>query len=96
MTERVIVLAEGDNVGMVKGDVRPGTELQVGGQTLSVEDAIPFGHKIALVPIAEGEPIVKFGVSIGRASEAIARGRHVHVHNVESTYINNAVDHYEH
>jgi altronate dehydratase len=90
-----IRLAENDNVGVVTSDVRPGSNLCVGDLQLPVRDPIPFGHKIALVPIASGEKVIKFGVPIGRAKIAIEAGEHVHVHNIESTYINNAVDHYE-
>lgn len=91
-----ILLASEDNVGVVTGDVRPGSDVHVNGQALAVRTPIPFGHKIAVRPIEAGAVIVKFGVPIGRARVAIAAGEHVHVHNIESTYINNAVDHYEH
>jgi altronate hydrolase len=90
-----IRLAENDNVGVVTTDVRPGSDLAVGDRRLLVKDPVPFGHKIALVPIASGDQVVKFGVPIGRARIAIEAGRHVRVHNIESTYINNAVDHYD-
>lgn len=95
MAHAAIVLANGDNVGVVTADVRPGSDVQAEDRTLAVRDPIPFGHKIALTPIAAGADIMKFGVPIGRAKASIEPGEHVHVHNVESTYINNAVDHYE-
>ncbi len=95
MAHAAIVLANGDNVGVVTDDVRPGSDVQAEDRTLAVRDPIPFGHKIALTPIAAGADIMKFGVPIGRAKASIEPGEHVHVHNVESTYINNAVDHYE-
>jgi altronate dehydratase small subunit len=44
---------------------------------------IPFGHKIALVDIEADQPVIKYGEVIGLATEKIARGQHVHVHNVE-------------
>ncbi len=91
----VICLAGGDNVGVVTTDVRPGIDLRAGDRNLVVKDPIPFGHKIALVPMARGDKVVKFGVPIGRAKTAIEAGEHVHVHNIESDYINNAVDHFE-
>lgn len=47
-------------------------------------DAIPLGHKIALVDIAEGDTIIKYGHDIGRAVANIAKGSHVHVHNVKT------------
>ena len=95
MTEKAVILASNDNVGVVTADVRPDSHVQAGDHQFLVKDPIPFGHKIALLPIAPGADIIKFGVPIGRAKAAIAPGEHVHVHNVESTYINNAVDHYE-
>ena len=45
---------------------------------------IPFGHKVALSPIAEGDPVIKYGYPIGRASGAIAEGEWVHDHNVRT------------
>ena len=95
MVHAAIVLADGDNVGVVTADVRPGLSVEADGRRLPVRDPIPFGHKIALTPIAAGADVVKFGVPIGRARASIEQGQHVHVHNIESTYINNAVDHYE-
>jgi altronate dehydratase small subunit len=43
-----------------------------------------MGHKFALDPIAQGEPVRKYGVVIARAMAPIEAGQHVHVHNVES------------
>ena len=47
-------------------------------------EAISRGHKVALVPLAAGEAVVKFGVPIGRATAAIAAGAWVHTHNCAS------------
>lgn len=45
---------------------------------------IPFGHKVAIVPISKGEAVIKYGAPIGLATEDIAPGDHVHVHNLRS------------
>ena len=42
---------------------------------------IPKGHKMAVVKIAKGEPVLKFGQIIGFASEDIAPGTHIHTQN---------------
>jgi len=42
------------------------------------------GHKYALRDIAEGEDVVKYGMPIGHATQAIRKGEHVHVHNVKT------------
>lgn len=42
------------------------------------------GHKIALEDIKEGQEIIKYGCSIGRAIGDIKKGEHVHTHNVKT------------
>jgi altronate dehydratase small subunit len=51
-------------------------------QVAMAED-VAFGHKVAIVAIAEGTHVKKYGETIGRATTDIAVGRHVHVHNIE-------------
>ena len=52
---------------------------------LVLTEDIPFGHKVALTDIPRGTPVLKYGEQIGLATHDIARGQHVHVHNIEST-----------
>jgi hypothetical protein len=42
-----------------------------------------MGHKAALLAVAKGAPVVKYGAIIGHASMAISPGDHVHLHNLE-------------
>jgi altronate hydrolase len=51
-----------------------------GGVTLRA--TVPRGHKVAVTPIAKGEPVRKYNQIIGFATTAIASGEHVHTHNV--------------
>ena len=53
-------------------------------ESLVAISEIPYGHKIAIVEIAKGEKVFKYGESIGRATCLIKKGEHVHVHNMES------------
>ncbi|MFD1789728.1 UxaA family hydrolase [Sphingomonas floccifaciens] len=48
--------------------------------------SIALGHKVALVDMASGDPVVKFGIPIGTASTDIARGDWVHLHNCTSGF----------
>ncbi len=45
---------------------------------------VPRGHKFALRDIAEGEDIIKYGMAIGHATRAIAKGEHVHIQNMKT------------
>ena len=85
---RAILMKSGDNVATVVEMASPGTEVTfmldgVPGSHTSL-DPIPFGHKIAIVDITSGQPIRKYGESIGAATAHIKAGQHVHVHNTES------------
>lgn len=88
MKRDAIVIHERDNVATALRDLEAGASAAVGrGDAIAavvLADAIEFGHKFAVRPIAAGEDIVKYGEIIGRATAAIATGAHTHVHNVES------------
>ncbi|HEX7139104.1 MAG TPA: UxaA family hydrolase [Vicinamibacterales bacterium] len=80
-----IVISASDNVATALEALEPGAIIHVGDVSLTVVDRIPRGHKVALDPIACGDRVVKYGSAIGTASADIARGAHVHTHNVAST-----------
>lgn len=67
----------GDNVAVAPAAITAGTVER--GITC---EAIPAGHKVALVDIAEGVEVIKYGFPIGRASCTIKAGQHVHSHNM--------------
>jgi altronate dehydratase small subunit len=60
--------------------------VQVDEKPLEIElkDNVPFAHKFAIRRIAKGEQVIKYGYSIGTATEDIEPGQHVHIHNTES------------
>jgi len=79
-----------DNVATIfVNGIESGTEVTVRdkkGQDTNITalDPIPYGHKIAVRDITEGELIMKYGEEIGIATKNIAKGAHVHVQNVDS------------
>ena len=87
--KKVFVVEKEDNVGtaaieaLEAGD-EVGTEGRVTDVTVTAHADIPYGHKIALEEIAAGEQVIKYGLSIGTASEDIRPGDYLHIHNVES------------
>lgn len=84
MKTQVIVLHPDDNVGTSVEDLAAGDIVRIGERQVRTGEPIPFGHKIALLSISAGDPILKYGESIGVARGDIAQGACVHVHNVES------------
>ena len=84
---RVILLAPEDNCVAVAATLPAGTQLMLDGVQVTIPAEIGIGHKLARRDIAPGEKILKYGAIIGSASRAIARGEHVHLHNLVSDYI---------
>ena len=58
-----------------EGGLPAGTRFESG---LTLVEDVPEAHKVALVDISAGEPILRYGSVIGYAKEAIARGSWVH------------------
>ena len=84
---RVLILAPGDNVAVAKSDIASGTTLTVMGQFVTLKTRIEVGHKFAFKKVAKGEKLVKYGAPIGVATQDIAPGDYMHLHNVTSDYI---------
>jgi len=79
-----IRLDPSDNVATALVPLAAGTSVALDGESVTLASDIPRGHKFALRPIGRGEPVLKYGQPIGRATKAIQPGEHVHVHNVAS------------
>jgi (2R)-sulfolactate sulfo-lyase subunit alpha len=90
MKHNVLMHEADDDVGVAIADLPAGSEASavtlegkpVG--VVTVAEAIPLGHKVAMRAVPEGKPVVKYGRNIGQAVQAIGRGAHVHTHNVKS------------
>jgi altronate dehydratase small subunit len=87
-TTQVIIINEKDNVATALEELSAGIEVSVEFQgriqKITLLSDIPMGHKFSLKDMEEGEPVIKYGEPIGQSTARIARGEHVHVHNVVS------------
>ena len=87
LSEHLILLHPGDNIASLTRSVEGATALEINGQKVALSQPLGLGHKIAIRDLAEGEKIIKWGAPIGSATEAIALGDHVHLHNMKSDYL---------
>lgn len=76
--KHLIQIHPDDNVAVAPEAIGAGT---VDG-SLVFAQAIPMGHKAALVDLKPGDIIRKYGFPIGRATQEIRAGEHVHSHNM--------------
>jgi (2R)-sulfolactate sulfo-lyase subunit alpha len=90
-TPHLLVHAKKDTVGVVVVEgLKAGTDMLC---VVTADNSsfrmkagmdVPIGHKIALVDIAAGDTVWKYGQDIGKAVANIKKGEHVHVHNLKT------------
>src|ERR1044071_5775057 len=78
-TPRTVRLSQNDNV-VVAVDPIPEGSAAAG---VTARARVMRGHKMAIAPIAQGQPVRKYDQIIGFATQAIAPGDWVHTQNVE-------------
>jgi SAF domain len=83
---RLLLLAPGDTVFVLRDQIAAGELIQVEGEKIRVQVALGLGHKIARKATKTGDKIIKYGAPIGSATQPIAIGDHVHTHNLKSDY----------
>ncbi len=81
---KALLISSQDNVATALANLVPDEVVTLGQTQITIREPIPLGHKFAVQPLERAEKIVKYGEAIGQSTAAIARGAHVHVHNLES------------
>jgi (2R)-sulfolactate sulfo-lyase subunit alpha len=85
--KRFVLLNENDNIIVCCKQVKAVDNVNIDGQDFVMETNINVGHKLSRTTIKTGDNIIKYGASIGSATENISAGSHVHMHNIKSDYI---------
>lgn len=80
MADATIRLHATDNLVIALGDLAKGAS--VSGVAVPLPGPVPRGHKLATRAIARGEIVLRYGQSIGQATEDIPEGGHIHSHNL--------------
>ena len=87
LADYAVILSDKDNVATALVDLPAGDYVLGSGAdeaAITVPEDIRGGFKMALLDIGKGERIYKYGYVIGVATEDIAKGNCVHVHNLIS------------
>lgn len=81
---KIIRIHPKDNAAVALESVSRGEVLETEGIQVTAREDIPRGHKIALVDIPAGAPVLKYGTPIGSAIRDISAGEWLHTHNVRT------------
>lgn len=83
----LLLLHPDDNILVARRDIAAGENVEIDGESFVVPAAIELGHKLARRALAAEARVLKYGAPIGSMKSAVARGEHVHMHNLKSDYI---------
>lgn len=80
MLKHVVKMRPEDNVAIAVHDLHIGDKI-IG--DIEVRDEIPQAHKIALIDLAKGQPVLRYGVVLGYAKESIQAGDWINENSLE-------------
>jgi altronate hydrolase len=84
LENNALKIHEDDNVVIATQDVKKGEKVILNGETLCEAIAdVEAGHKIALVSLASGEIVYRYGEPIVETTRSVEPGEWVHVHNTQ-------------
>jgi hypothetical protein len=83
----LLLLHPDDNILVARRDIAQGELVEMDGESFNMPAAIELGHKLARRALAADARVLKYGAPIGSMKIAVARGEHVHLHNLKSDYI---------
>jgi altronate dehydratase small subunit len=84
---RLILLSPADNCLIAAARLDAGSEVQIEGERITLVRTIELGHKVARRELAQDDKVLRYGAVIGHVTGAVARGEHLHTHNLESDYL---------
>lgn len=82
--KQMIKIHPADNVAVALVDLAEGATVDIDGQQIVLRQPISRGHKFALVPLATGAQVFKYGSPIGHTLQPVAAGEHVHSQNIKT------------
>src|SRR5215475_8073837 len=82
MNQKVLQLNPRDNVLVALQNLAPGDAVTFQGNSYLLASNVPAKHKFAIRDLSVGEPVIMYGVLVGKAVEPIARGNALTTRNV--------------
>lgn len=82
--QRYIKIHPNDNVAVALAELAEGETVSVGELNVVLKQAVERGHKFALLPLAVGDLVIKYGLPIGHATVPVSAGEILHSHNTRT------------
>jgi altronate hydrolase len=81
--QAALKLHSGDNVLIALRDLRRGEEVSVANHCFTLASDVPAKHKFVTTPLAVGEPVLMYGVMVGKATQSIEQGSALTTLNIQ-------------
>lgn len=79
---RSLTVRPEDCVAMVLEDARRGDRIATPRGEIELCEDVEFAHKVSIVPMKKGQPVIKYGVEIGYMLADVPAGAWIHNHNM--------------
>jgi len=84
----VLMMSDEDSVAIVLRAIKKDEKVPLpDGTVIEALDDIPRSHKIAIMDVPMGQPVIRYGDEIGYATQPIRAGEWIHVHNMDAEKI---------
>jgi altronate hydrolase len=83
MANKFLKIHPDDNVLVALTDLESGEQIDYNGYSISIISHIPAKHKFAINSLNEGDPIIMYGILVGKATQTILPGNVLATHNVK-------------
>lgn len=83
--DRYIQIHPKDNVAVALTDLPAGEVLHLSGRDVTLREAIPVGHKIALADLNELDQVIKYGYPIGHVIRQVQSGEWINEHILKTS-----------
>lgn len=83
--DRYIQIHPKDNVAVALADLPAGEVLHLSGRDVTLREAIPVGHKIALADLNEQDQVIKYGYPIGHVLRRVQSGEWINEHILKTS-----------
>lgn len=81
---KTIKINPSDNVAVAITPLTAGETVEIEGQSITLNNDVPAGHKILLTDLSEGEDVIKYGYPIGHLKESHKKGDFICHDNIKT------------
>ena len=82
MLRKSLIINPADSVVMVLEDATAGDIVNAPNGIVTLKDNVEFAHKVSIIDMKKGQPVIKYGEEIGYMLEDTPSGSWIHVHNM--------------